>query len=123
MGGKIGNPQIRGKIAARSLPPSMLGVRSLVLDARGSFVLPPSKLEVMSRGRSVAAVHGVKSQLSIEGGGVSKPPQWILSHFSFPDFPPIYGLQFLIEMRQWLFKHRKRLFKKVFPLSDQFTLA
>ena len=78
MGGKIGNPQIRGKVAARSLPPSMLGVRSLVL--------PPSKLEVMSRGRSVAAVHGVKSQLSIEGGGVSKPPQWILSHFSFPDF-------------------------------------
>ena len=115
MGGKIGNPQIRGKVAARSLPPSMLGVRSLVL--------PPSKLEVMSRGRSVAAVHGVKSQLSIEGGGVSKPPQWILSHFSFPDFPPIYGLQILIEMRQWLFKHRERLFKKVFPLSDQFTLA
>ena len=60
MGGKIGNPQIRGKVAARSLPPSMLGVRSLVL--------PPSKLEVMSRGRSVAAVHGVKSQLSIAGG-------------------------------------------------------
>ena len=67
MGGKIGNPQIRGKVAARSLvlPPSMLGFPSLVL--------PPSKLEVMSRGRSVAAVHGVESQLS-------------LSHFSFPDF-------------------------------------
>ena len=40
MGGKVGNPQIRGKIAARSLPPSMLGVRSLVLDARGSFARP-----------------------------------------------------------------------------------
>ena len=107
MGGEIGNPQIRGKVAARSLPPSMLGVRSLVL--------PPSKLEVMSRGRSVAAVHGVKSQLSIEGGGVSKPPQWILSHFSFPDFPPIYGLQILIENATVAVQTQRKVVQKNVP--------
>ena len=44
---------------------------------------------------------------------VRNPIREVSVIFVFPIFPPIYGLQFFIETRPWLSKHKKRLFEIV----------